>query len=159
MQFIVILAGAQFRPKETREFLLTLSPGFTDLHLERDPSNPYDSNAVRVVAKEILLSDDAPVEHFIGFVPKVNNFDISLLLKARDGEPADAIEAGLISPGHVPQIERIEILDFVSAPLKPTIIIEISTGWEVGTLVQGEDADGDGEGDFLPDEDDEDSNE
>lgn len=146
MQFVTVLAGANFRPAESREALKTLTKG-TALRLEREASNPYDANAVRVIA-DVGTADEGVVEHFIGFVAKADNAEIAMLL---DGEPGDGDDP-LFAEGHTPEVTRCEILDFVSGPLKPTIVIEISTGFELGTLVTSDD-DEDGDDEFLPGED------
>ena len=154
MQIVTILAGANFRPAESREFLKTLPRG-AQLRLERDPANPYDSSAIKVLADEIIEvdgdqgdTDKQVIEHFVGFVAKADNFELALILDGDQGEGDDP----LFAEGHTPEVTRCEILDFVSGPLKPTIVIEVSTGFELGTLVKS-DTDGDGEDDFLPEGD------
>lgn len=69
----VQLAGANFRPKEAKAIIYTLEEGDT-LRLERDPSNEYDSSAVRVIE---------PVnEEFIGFIPKSDNEELAARMDA-----------------------------------------------------------------------------
>ena len=67
--FQCTLAGANFRPADAREVCKSLGIGDT-LELEADPSNPYDSNAVKVIAEDI----------FIGFIPKSDNTDVAAAL-------------------------------------------------------------------------------
>ena len=152
MQFITVLAGANFRSSADRGALAQAHPGI-HCTLQRDPENPYDPNAVKVILPYIST------EHFIGFVARQDNYDIARLLDAAEGQEVateSLIDDGLIKEGHIPAVTRCEIIDFASGPLKPTIVIEISTGWEIGTVVQGPDEDGNGEGDYFPDEPEED---
>lgn len=67
--FQCTLAGANFRPADAREVCKSLSIGDT-LELEADPANPYDSNAVRVIASG----------EFIGFIPKTDNTAVAAAL-------------------------------------------------------------------------------
>jgi hypothetical protein len=161
MQFLTVLAGANFRPAEAKQVLKDLARAPRSewsklhLHLERDPANQWDANAIKVIATvetEGGAADQGDVhreEHFLGFVAKADNRELAAILDAGD----EAVELGLIKSGHEPMVERCEILDFASGEIKPTIVIEVSTGWEVGTLVHG-DEDGDGEEHFLPEGDD-----
>jgi hypothetical protein len=64
------LAGANFRPGEARTVCKSLQIGETAM-LETDGDNPYDSNAVRVIAQD----------EFIGFVPKSDNAPIFAALE------------------------------------------------------------------------------
>lgn len=152
MQFVTILAGANFRPAEAKDALRTLERG-AQLRLERDPENAYDSNAVKVLYDEPVVEGEGVREHFIGFVAKADNPVIAAML---DGEPGDS-EAPYFAEGHTPVVERCEILDFVSGPLKPTIVIEISDGFELGTLVRGQAGDDADDFAFLSGEDEESS--
>jgi len=147
LQFITILAGANFRPADAKAVLRELESG-AQLRLERDPENAYDSNAVKVLYEEPLVEGEGIREHFIGFVAKADNPVIAAML---DGEPGDP-DAPYFAEGHTPEVTRCEILDFVSGDLKPTIVIEIHDGFELGTLVRGEGAD---DSDFLSGEGDE----
>lgn len=60
------LMGVNFRPAEAKEVVKTLAIG-TRLLLEREPSNPYDNNAVKVKTED---------GDFIGYVAKVNNYEV-----------------------------------------------------------------------------------
>ncbi len=142
MQFITVLAGASFRPAEAKAALKAVD-GTETLRLEAEPTNPYDVNAVKVIMTA------AGVDHVIGYVPRTDNYELSLLLQGIQNPDADS---PLFAEGHTPEVTRCEILDFVSGPLKPTIVIEVSTGFELGTLVRS-DTDGDGDEDFLPEGD------
>lgn len=150
MQFITVLAGANFRSSADRGMLAQAHSGFF-CELQRDPENAYDPNAVKV----ILPYND--VEYFIGFVARADNYDIARLLDAATDDDMAAMlaEEGLIKEGHTPALTRCEIIDFASGPLKPTIVIEFSTGWEVGTVVKGPDTDGDGDEEYFPEDDEE----
>jgi hypothetical protein len=69
--FITTLAGANFRPADAKAVLLELEVG-ANVRLEREASNPYDSNAIRVIE---------PISgEFIGFVAKADNPEIADLL-------------------------------------------------------------------------------
>lgn len=142
MQYVTILAGHSFRPQEAKAALSFLEPGAA-LRLERDPANPYDPSAIKIIDNEF--------SEFIGFVAAADNKDLAMILDARTGD-SSAERYGLIQPGHEPQVTRCEILDFTHGRTKPTIVIEVTTGFELGTLVRGPDEDGSGEPDYLPNE-------
>lgn len=79
MLFQAALMGANFRPKETREVLVGLSTG-QELSLERDPENPYDPNAVKVIYDN-EMDNNGPVDKvFLGFVEKAIAEEIAPLL-------------------------------------------------------------------------------
>ncbi len=61
----------------------------------------------------------------------------------------------LVAPDHTPTVDRVEIIDWVSGDKKPTIVIEVSTGYEVGTVVRSPDAadDDDLDPEYFADED------
>lgn len=61
MEYKAVMNGANFRPASAKEVLKTLTIG-DQLTLERDPQNPYHSNAVKVIEPES--------GEFIGFVEK-----------------------------------------------------------------------------------------
>lgn len=63
------LAGLQFRAAEAKQVVLGLIVG-DELTLEREPENPYDENAIRV------LKDD---EH-IGYLEKIANPPIAMAM-------------------------------------------------------------------------------
>lgn len=54
MAIFAQLMGSAFRPKEVREYLLTLPLG-TRLTLVREPDNKFDSNAIQVFEQDILI--------------------------------------------------------------------------------------------------------
>lgn len=62
MQIITTLAGANFRPAEARDIVKESAIG-DPVELEPDPSNAYDSSAVKVMA----------YGQHIGFVAKKDN--------------------------------------------------------------------------------------
>lgn len=74
MQIICDLVGANFRPPESREAVKNLSIGDI-LPLERDPSNPYDTFAIKVIS---------PEGDHLGFIPKTHNFELA---SAMDADP------------------------------------------------------------------------
>lgn len=154
MQFLTVLAGANFRPAPTREVLkqVALLSQRPTLRLEREPSNAYDPNAIKVILTVQIPVDDqltvADEDYFIGYVAGA---DAKMIAPYLDNTaPSEEV-----APGHTPTVERCEVLDFTSGPLKPTIIIEISTGYEVGTVVRAPDAadDDDLDPEYYPDED------
>lgn len=136
MQFITILAGHNFRPAECKVALAEIQRGADHtLHLERDPANAYDANAIKIIANR------GGEDYFIGFVAGPDAQHIAPYL---DKNPEH--EGVLWAEGHTPTVDRVEILDWVSGDKKPTIVIEISDGFELGTLVRSpldEDEDGD----------------
>lgn len=73
--FDFILAGANFRPAETKEFIRHELETGSSVTFEREPTNPYDENAIRV-----LGHDSQDQEFFIGFVPKSDNLLLSQYL-------------------------------------------------------------------------------
>lgn len=147
MQFITILAGHNFRPAECKAALAEVKMGAAHrLELERDPSNAYDTNAVKVM---LTLEDQETDPYFIGFVAGP---DAQLIAPYLDADESVRENNGnpLWTEDHTPAVERCEIIDWVSGDKKPTIVIEISTGYELGTLVKGKlDADEDGDDDYL----------
>lgn len=72
MRFLSALMGVNFRPANVRE-LVKDTDAFEQfpLRLEREPDNPYDSNAIRVLAEtgSATLGDGDEWE-FVGFVQK-----------------------------------------------------------------------------------------
>lgn len=157
MQFITILMGHQFTKPEAKAALDEVRRFERPhrLELERDPENAYDANAIRVMLTPEGYEGEP---YFIGHVaapiaaqlaPYLDNDQAK---RDNDGNP-------LWTEDHEPQVERCEIIDWVSGEKKPTIVIEVSTGYELGTLVKG-DTDGDGDDDYLTgleDDEDEDS--
>lgn len=73
-EFIATLAGAQFRPKETKDLIKMLSVG-DELKLQRDPENQYDSNAIKIFDED---------NNWLGFVSKEEAADIAPLLDNGD---------------------------------------------------------------------------
>jgi len=150
MQFITILAGHNFRPAECKVALAEIKRGMAHtLYLERDRENAYDANAIKVLA-DIGTEDNGPQEYFIGFIAGP---DAALIAPYLDATDPDDEDEPRWADDYEPQVERVAILDWVSGDKKPTLVIEISTGFEVGTLVSGPDEDGDGDEDFLPSDD------
>lgn len=154
MQYLTVLAGANFRPAEAKAALKAAAdrpaPAL-NLALERDIDNLYDTNAVKVMLS--LQDDDTEsgwtTPEFIGFVAKADNTEIAMLLDLVEGRVSSLPH--LVAFGHIPELERCEIVDFANGVLKPTIVIEFSTGYEVGTVVKSrDDEDEDGEEDYLP---------
>jgi hypothetical protein len=129
VQFITVLAGHNFRPTECKAALAEVRAGAEHtLRLERDPENQYDKNAVKVI---LTLNGD---EYFIGFVAGPDAQDLSPIL---------ASAPGTVAEGHTAEVTDCRILDWTSGDKKPTILIEVSTGWEVDTEVNESEAEGD----------------
>lgn len=61
------LVGTHFRPSEAKHLVNALQPGDDQFEFEREPDNPHDSNAVRV-----LISG----EH-VGYLARVNNNSVA----------------------------------------------------------------------------------
>jgi hypothetical protein len=75
MELNITLAGANFRPADAKDFIKTMLNRDTKVLLQRDPTNAYDSNAIKIVCL-----DDMDDEVFIGFVPKTDNAVLALHL-------------------------------------------------------------------------------
>jgi hypothetical protein len=65
-----VLAGCNFRPAEARDLIKSAGIG-DSFTLEADPTNQYDSQAVKVLYKDV----------FVGFVAKQDNGPIFLALQ------------------------------------------------------------------------------
>lgn len=145
MQFITILAGHQFAKPEAKAALAEAKQGEPYwLFLRRNPSNAYDANAI-----EIWLFSGDGGEYMLGHVAGVDAKNIAPYLD-NDQQARENEGNPLWTEDHVPSVERCEIIDWVSGDKKPTIVIEVSTGYELGTLVKGPvDADEDGDDDYL----------
>lgn len=65
--FTTKLVGINFRPEEVKELVKALEPGDV-LALEREPDNPYDPNAIRVLDAD---------ENFLGFVAAKNALHVA----------------------------------------------------------------------------------
>lgn len=74
MRFLTALMGVNFRPAEVREIVKSGAIEQMPLHLERDPHNEYDANAIKVIAS------DTEEDHFVGFVAKEVAEEIAPLL-------------------------------------------------------------------------------
>lgn len=81
------VVGISFRPASAKAAMDTLTIG-DRLLLEPEPSNPYDSNAVRVIEPES--------GEFIGFLSRESNSEVAAHL-AEDGPYAVRIESFLSS--------------------------------------------------------------
>lgn len=71
MQVFSTLMGVSFRPAEAREIVRGLLKTDAEyLRLEREPTNEYDPNAVKVILYDT----------HIGYCARANNFEISQAL-------------------------------------------------------------------------------
>lgn len=68
------IAGVQFRPLEAKERIRKILKG-TTLILEPEPTNQYDSNAVKIIE----LSEKGKTH--IGYVPKLFSSEVSAALE------------------------------------------------------------------------------
>jgi len=98
MQFETILRGVHFRPLSAKEVVNHLQAG-TRLTLEREPGNPHDENAIRVVEPES--------GEFIGYVAKENAAEIAPLMDS--GTAFEATVDSFMRPGMpILQIDAVE---------------------------------------------------
>lgn len=155
MQFITQLAGHQFAKADAKAALAEVRMGTPySLILKRDPENAYDPNAIQVHLK----LDGNTERHMIGHVAAADGTAKQLApYLDNDQDARENFGNPLWTEDHIPQVDRCEILDWVSGDKKPTLVIEVSTGYELGTLVNGDDDDEDLNREPLPgdEEDDE----
>lgn len=118
MQFLPQLVGNNFRSEDARAALTQLKRG-DNLRLERDPENPFHENAIKV----ILDSEAGPLH--LGFIERNVADDLAPIM--------DSIE-GAVAPGWISEIKQCEVFDLTN-PKKPTLLIEITTGWEIPTAI------------------------
>lgn len=155
MQFITQLAGHQFAKAEAKSALAEVRMGTPyTLSLKRDPENAYDPNAIQVR----LTLEGNTESYMIGHVSAQDGTAAALApYLDNDKDKRDNFGNPLWTEDHVPTVDRCEILDWVSGDKKPTIVIEVSTGFELGTIVNGDDDDEDSLAEPLPgDEEDDD---
>lgn len=119
MQFLPQLVGNNFRSAAERERFKLLGLG-DKLTLKRDPNNEYDRNAIRVIQ---TIDDE---EYFLGFIDRENAANLAPILDA---------EGGTVAEGHDPEVLQCEVHSLAN-PKKPTLLVEVTTGWEVPTRVQ-----------------------
>lgn len=74
------VVGVNFRPAEAKEAIKTLSIGDT-VELEAEPENPYDPNAVKVIAFGC----------FVGYLAKQNNGPVALALSEEQSYNAEVV--------------------------------------------------------------------
>lgn len=79
MQLHTESVGLHFRPSETKRFVNEELAIGDPLTLEREPSNPYDSNAIKVLA-DVGSDESGPIFEHIGFVPKTDNYVLAQLM-------------------------------------------------------------------------------
>ena len=82
MEIICKLVGANFRPSDAKIALSELDIG-DQLFLERDPTNPYDANAVKVLTASGV---------WIGFIPRDHNFDLAQALDAETDYTCEVLD-------------------------------------------------------------------
>lgn len=118
MQFLAQLVGNQFVSPEGKEVFRALMQG-TELRLRRNPANPYDVNAIEVLDEDGVM---------LGHINKEVAVDLAPILDAKEG---------VVAEGHQPEYTAT-LYDFAN-PKRPTVLVEISTGWEIATDVIEED--------------------
>lgn len=105
MELNFTLAGANFRPADAKAFIKEALNRDTKIVLERDPSNAWDSNAIKVVCH-----DDFNEPVFIGFVPKSDN---AVLAQSLDADKPYTIQhtgfVGTIQPTFRVEFELLDI--------------------------------------------------
>lgn len=113
MQFLPQLVGNQFRPAEGKAAFRELAEGDV-VTLERDYENEYDANAIKV-----LNADGV----WLGFIDRGNAADMARILDKLPSAIAD---------GHEPEVTAT----VYELAAKPTLLVEITTGYEVPTEVR-----------------------
>lgn len=89
MELNITLAGANFRPAAVKAFIKESLSRDTKIILEREPSNAWDSNAIKIVCK-----DDMDEDVFIGYVPKSDNAVLAQSLDA--DKPYSIVHTGFL---------------------------------------------------------------
>lgn len=82
-QFAIV--GLTFRPAKAREVFQSLAIDETNLKLEREPTNPYDSRAIKVLTLDGV--------HHVGYISKTEAFYLSEVM---DREPDGDFSAKLL---------------------------------------------------------------
>lgn len=75
MQIFSEIVGVHFRPAEAKQAHNALQIG-EQVELEAEPDNAYDPNAVKVMV-DIGHGDSGPIMEHIGYVARVNNYEIA----------------------------------------------------------------------------------
>lgn len=121
MQFLPQLVGNSFTKPEGKSAFSTLANG-DPLVLVRNPDNPYDANAIEV---------HTPSGIMVGHINKEIAADLAPILDAEDGTVAE---------GHEPTY-TCAVYDAFTTPKRPTLLVEVTTGWEIETEVNDDDED------------------
>ena len=79
MKIDTTIAGASFR--EGGMAIITALPLFTRYSLEREPTNPYDKNAVKVLVKDYQYGRRKPRAYHLGYIPRKWSGTVSAALK------------------------------------------------------------------------------
>lgn len=74
MEILITLAGANFRPKEAKDYIKDFLKPHMDVTLVRDRANPYDERAIQI---HFTPDGTEYPPMFIGFVPKGDNLLLS----------------------------------------------------------------------------------
>ncbi len=79
MKIDTAIAGATFREEGT-EIVTGLKPG-QRYTLEREPSNPHDPNAVKVLVENYAYGRRKPQTYHLGYIPRKWSGTVSAALK------------------------------------------------------------------------------
>ena len=79
MRIEATIAGATFR-KEGTEIVTSLSAG-QRYRLEREPSNPYDPSAVKILIEGYRYGRRKPQTYHLGYIPRKWSGTVSAALK------------------------------------------------------------------------------
>lgn len=88
MEFETVLRGVSFRPLEAKEIVNQLIEG-SGLKLEREPFNPHDPNAIKVL--------DPDTNEHLGYVAKEHAVEIAALMD--QGYEFDCTVSGFMKAG------------------------------------------------------------
>jgi len=79
MKIDTAIAGATFREEGT-EIVTSLKAG-QRYRLEREPSNPYDPNAVKVLVEDYQYGRRKPRTYHLGYIPRKWSGTVTAVLK------------------------------------------------------------------------------
>jgi hypothetical protein len=79
MRIDAAIAGATFREEGTE--IVTGLPVGQRYHLEREPSNPHDPNAVKVLVEDYQYGRRKPRTYHLGYIPRKWSGTVSAALK------------------------------------------------------------------------------
>lgn len=80
MQRSFFIAGVQFRPKTEIDKALKVMKVGDRLTLELEPTNKFDSNAVKIIYNS-FADENTEIDVFLGYVPKKFSAEVSAMLE------------------------------------------------------------------------------